>query len=93
MTLAKFIRASAVTVGALAVATQVNAADLYSGGGLKDAPVYAPAPMWTGFYFGAHLGADWSGPAFRPGGISGMTASALGGPTRTTRSCLLEEVT
>ncbi len=60
MTLAKFIRASAVTVGALAVATQVNAADLYSGGGLKDAPVYAPAPMWTGFYFGAHLGADWS---------------------------------
>ena len=60
MTLTKFIRASAVTVGALAVATQVNAADLYSGGGLKDAPVYAPAPMWTGFYFGTHLGADWS---------------------------------
>jgi opacity protein-like surface antigen len=61
MTLTKFIRASAVTVGALAVATQVNAADLYSGGGgLKDAPVYAPAPMWSGFYFGTHLGADWS---------------------------------
>ena len=49
MTFTKFIRASAVTVGALAVATQVNAADLYSGGGLKDAPVYAPAPLWTGF--------------------------------------------
>ena len=58
MTLTKFIRASAVTVGALAVATQVNAADLYSGGGLKDAPVYAPAPLWTGFYFGAH---PWRG--------------------------------
>ena len=60
MILTKFIRASAVTIGALAVATQANAADLYSGGGLKDAPVYAPAPMWTGFYFGAHAGADWS---------------------------------
>jgi outer membrane immunogenic protein len=61
MTLTTFIRASAVTIGALAVATQVNAADLYSGGGgLKDAPVYAPAPMWTGFYFGAHAGTDWS---------------------------------
>ena len=60
MTLTKFVRVSAATVGALAVATQVNAADLYSGGGFKDAPVYAPAPMWTGFYFGAHLGADWA---------------------------------
>jgi len=60
MTLTKFVRASAATIGALAVAAQVNAADLYSGGGYKDAPAYVPAPMWTGFYFGAHLGADWS---------------------------------
>ena len=59
MTLTKFIRAGAATVGALAMATQVNAADLYSGG-MKDAPVYVPAPMWTGFYFGAHLGAGWA---------------------------------
>jgi outer membrane immunogenic protein len=55
MTLTKFIRTSAVTFGALAVATQVNAADLYAGGGLKD-PVYVSGPTWAGFYLGAHLG-------------------------------------
>ncbi len=59
MTLAKFVRMSAVTAGALAVATQVNAADIY--GGLKDAPVYVAAPVWTGFYIGAHLGGAWAG--------------------------------
>jgi outer membrane immunogenic protein len=28
------------------------AADIYAGGGLKDAPVYAPGISWTGFYLG-----------------------------------------
>ena len=91
MTLTKFIRASAVTVGALAVATQVNAADLYSGGGLKDAPVYAPAPMWTGFYFGAHLGADWS--SIQTGRNVWDDGYTLGGPACPIRAWLSEEVT
>ena len=60
MTLTKFVRAGAATVGALAMATQVNAADLYSGGGMKDAPVFVPAAVWTGFYFGANIGAGWA---------------------------------
>ena len=60
MTLTKFVRASAATVGALAMATQVNAADLYSGGGMKDAPVFVPPSIWTGFYLGAHVGGVWA---------------------------------
>jgi opacity protein-like surface antigen len=60
MTLTKFIRTGAAALGALAVATQVNAADLYTGGGgsLKDVP--PPPPLWTGFYAGVHLGAAWT---------------------------------
>ncbi len=60
MTLAKFLRTGAAALGALAVATQANAADIYTGGGgLKDVPV-APPPLWTGFYAGVHLGAAWT---------------------------------
>jgi opacity protein-like surface antigen len=59
MTLTKFVRLGAVTIGALCVAAQVNAADLYAGNGLKDRPVYDPAPTWTGFYLGAHVGGAW----------------------------------
>ncbi|RIA56424.1 outer membrane protein [Dichotomicrobium thermohalophilum] len=50
-----------------ATVSPASAADLsrYEGS-LKDTePVYAPAPIWTGFYVGAHLGytwADWDGP-------------------------------
>lgn len=58
MTLTKF--AGAVAVGALAVAGQVNAADLHSGGGIKDAPIYAAAPAWAGFYLRAHVGGVWT---------------------------------
>ena len=58
MPLAKFVRLSAITIGALSVAAQVNAADLYAGSGLKDSPVYAPA--WTGVYLGAHVGGAWA---------------------------------
>ncbi len=61
MTLTKLLRTSAAALGALAVAsvTQANAADIYTGGGMKDIPVYLP-PTWTGFYIGANAGVDWS---------------------------------
>ena len=59
MPLTKFVRLSAVTIGALCVAAQANAADLYAGSGLKDSPVYV-APTWTGFYIGAHVGGFWA---------------------------------
>jgi len=38
--------------GAIALATAANAADIYSGGGLKDGPVALEANTWTGFYVG-----------------------------------------
>ncbi len=42
------------------MAGNVLAADLYSAGSLKDAPVYAPVTSWTGFYAGANGGYAWS---------------------------------
>ena len=64
MTLRKIIRTGAAALGALAVASvsQANAADLYAG--LKEAPVYVPAPLWTGFYAGGHIGAAWENLSF-----------------------------
>ncbi len=59
MTLTKFMRAGAVAASALLIGTQANAADIYSAGGFKDAPIYAPASNWTGFYVGANIGAVW----------------------------------
>jgi outer membrane immunogenic protein len=60
MTLMKFARAGAVAMGALAITTTAIAADLYGGGGgLKDAPFYAPAPSWAGFYLGGSFGNAW----------------------------------
>jgi outer membrane immunogenic protein len=59
MTLAKFLRTGAAALGALAVATSANAADIYTGGGMKDVPMAPPPPLWTGFYAGVHLGAAW----------------------------------
>ncbi len=51
---------AAATVAALvSVAGAANAADLYKGGSLKDAPVFVPPPTWTGFYIGAHVGGAW----------------------------------
>jgi outer membrane immunogenic protein len=41
---------------ASALAFSANAADLYAGGGYKD---YAPAAVWSGFYFGGNLGYGW----------------------------------
>ncbi len=51
---------AAATVAALVgVAGAANAADLYKGGSLKDAPAFVPPPTWTGFYIGAHVGGAW----------------------------------
>ncbi len=58
MTLNKYQRTGAAALGALAVASAANAADMYSGG-MKEAPVYVPPPTWTGFYLGGHIGAAW----------------------------------
>jgi outer membrane immunogenic protein len=58
MSLAKFVQAGAVVAGALVFATQANAADMYAGGGLKDAPIYAPAPTWSGFHIGLGVGGE-----------------------------------
>ncbi len=58
--LEKLLRTGAAALGVLAVASQAYAADIYSGGGLKDVPVAPPPPpLWTGFYAGIHLGAAW----------------------------------
>jgi opacity protein-like surface antigen len=52
---------AAATLAALVgVAGAANAADLYKGGSMKDAPVYVPPPTWTGFYIGAHVGGFWA---------------------------------
>jgi outer membrane immunogenic protein len=39
-----------------------HAADLYAPApaSLKDGAAFVPAPVWTGFYFGANIGAAWS---------------------------------
>lgn len=61
MTLEKLIRTGAAALGVLAIASQAYAADIYTGGGLKDVPVAPPPPpLWTGFYAGIHLGAAWT---------------------------------
>ena len=50
---------AAAMAALLGMGGAATAADLYSGGGLKDVPV-APPPLWTGFYVGAHMGIDWA---------------------------------
>ncbi len=42
------------------VCVPAHASDLYSPVSLKDMPLVAPAPVWTGFYGGFHLGAAWT---------------------------------
>ena len=60
----KYISSGIAALGALALAAQANAADIYAPapGGFKDIPpVIAPlAPTWTGFYAGINMGAAWT---------------------------------
>ncbi len=51
---------SLAALGALAAVSvaPAQAADVYAGGGCKDA-VYIAAPTWQGFYIGAHVGGAW----------------------------------
>ena len=51
---------AAATAALLGMGGAATAADMYSGGGLKDVPVYVPPPLWTGFYIGGHMGIAWS---------------------------------
>jgi outer membrane immunogenic protein len=78
MSLAKFVQASAVAAGALVAATQVNAADIYAGGGYKDAPIYAPASSWTGFHVGLGVGGEAVDHKLSAAGTSFDGVSATG---------------
>jgi outer membrane immunogenic protein len=60
MTLMKSMRTAIAALGTLAIATQTNAADIYSPGGYKDSPSLIASPIWTGFYIGGHMGGAWS---------------------------------
>ena len=51
---------AAATAALLGMGGAATATDMYSGGGLKDVPVYVPPPLWTGFYIGGHMGIAWS---------------------------------
>jgi outer membrane immunogenic protein len=46
---------AAVLASGLGLAGSASAADVYSGGGMKDVP-YVPVFTWTGFYIGANVG-------------------------------------
>ena len=53
--------AAATAVAFVSVAgVTAHASDLYAPVSMKDVPVVAPAPIWTGFYGGFHLGAAWT---------------------------------
>ncbi len=61
----KVVFAAALAAG-LGAAGVASAADLGGGygGSLKDERAYAPAPIWTGYYIGGHLGGLWNdGPS------------------------------
>ena len=68
---------AAATAALLGMGGAATAADMYSGGGLKDVPVYVPPPLWTGFYIGGHMGIAWSrldldGHEFRACDVTGL---------------------
>jgi opacity protein-like surface antigen len=55
-TIAAAMAAAFVSVAGLTA----HASDLYAPASFKDVPVVVPAPIWTGFYGGVHLGAAWT---------------------------------
>jgi len=60
MTLAAATVAALVGVAGIAGAADISAAPAAGVGGLKDGPIVAPPPGWTGFYVGAHIGGAWA---------------------------------
>lgn len=57
----EYISAGVAAVGMLAFAGQAEAADIYAPPPPPPAfPVAAPAPLWSGFYGGAHVGGAWA---------------------------------
>ena len=53
--------AAATAAALLSIAGMTaQASDLYAPASMKDVPVVTPAPIWTGFYGGIHLGAAWT---------------------------------
>jgi outer membrane immunogenic protein len=72
---------AAVTVAALVgFAGAANAADMYSRGGMKDAPVAPVATTWAGFYAGVNGGYAWgdNNPIlYRDTGGQGSTIPSL----------------
>jgi outer membrane immunogenic protein len=74
-------------LGMVALATSADAADIYRAGGFKDTP-YVMAPIWTGFYLGAHVGGAWGDVDVRdlnggvlPGPFSFSPDGVFGGGT------------
>jgi outer membrane immunogenic protein len=53
---------TATTLAAvLAMSGGAYAADLLTGGSMKDGALFAPANTWTGFYIGTNAGGAWAG--------------------------------
>ncbi len=57
----KYISTGVAALSVLAFSAQADAADIYAPMGPAPFPVAAPlAPLWSGFYVGAHVGGAWS---------------------------------
>jgi opacity protein-like surface antigen len=81
------ITLAAATVAALVgVAGAANAADLYKGGSLKDAPVEVAPPIWTGLYLGGHVGGFWTDNKFTDDGYYDASYNGNYWPKRTAYS-------
>ena len=57
--------AAAMLAATLGMGGGAFAADVYSSGGMKDAPFAIPETSWTGFYAGVNMGAAWSASGSR----------------------------
>ena len=76
----KKILAALVAFAALTATAPALGADLGGRSYYKEAPVYAPVPLWTGFYIGGHLGGAFSGSNnFNGLVLSDYSARLMGG--------------